>query len=313
MRTPDVEATEVFYPFVMIYRREREDSAGVGRWHGGVGVEYALTPYRAGPVEVITNCGGTAVSTTCGSSLFGGYPVPPARYEVVKGSDVLDLFASGEVPRTSADVAGSERLRLRGKSNGTPIGSSDVLITSVPGGGGYGDPLERAPELVAGDVAVGHVSAATAADVYGVLVRTDMSVDAKATDERRARLRAQRSEWRPAAELLDLHVDDDGVTPASGLPARQVHPAVVARDEGDQRVLACARCDHVLADYRGDYRLGLLADAGPITAIPATADPSFFLDDEVLFWRFCCPSCHTLMSTQISRSGDPFVTEMRLA
>ncbi len=313
MRVPDVEATEVFYPFLMIYRREREDSAGVGRWHGGVGVEYALTPYRAGPVEVITNCGGTAVSTTCGSSLFGAYPVPPARYEVVKGSDVLQRFASGDVPRTGSDLAAAERLRLRGKSNGTPIGTGDVLITAVPGGGGYGDPLERAADLVAADLAVGHVSGEAMARIYGVVLRADMSVDVDATDRRRTEVRAERSSWRPAWELLGARAPEEVATPASGQPARHVHPAIVARDDAGQRVLACARCEHVLCDYRGDYRLGLLADPGPVTLIPAATDPSFFLDDEIVFWRFCCPGCHMLMSTQISRTGDPFVPEMRLA
>ncbi len=49
------------------------------------------------------------------------------------------------------------------------------------GGAGYGDPMEREPELVAGDVADGYVSAAAARSVYGVVLREDNSVDAAAT------------------------------------------------------------------------------------------------------------------------------------
>lgn len=68
----------------------------------------------------------------------------------------------------------------------------------------------------------------------------------------------------------------------------------------------------MLADYGGDYRLGLLAECGPVMLTPDATDPAFFLDDEIVFWRFCCPGCQMLMSTQVRRAGDPFVTEMRL-
>jgi N-methylhydantoinase B len=311
MRVPDVEATEVFYPFLMIYRQEREDSAGAGRWSGGVGVEYALTPYRAGPVEVITNCGGSAVSTASGTSLFGAYPVPPARYEILKDSDLLEWFAARRIPRTDADLVAGGRQRLRGKSNGAPIATGDLLVVAAPGGGGYGDPLDREPEHVAADHAAGHLSAPAAESVHGVVLAEDGSADGERTEALRARLRAQRAAWRPAREWLSA--GDDGTTPATGQPARPVHPMVVTRDEGDQRVLACHRCDQVLADHGADYRVGLLADAAPLTVVPSTMDPSFFLDDEMVLWRFCCPSCHTLMSTQINRVGDVLPTEMRLA
>ncbi len=313
MRIPDVEATELFYPFLMLYRRELEDSASAGHWRGGVGLEFAFTPYRAGTIEAITNCGGMGISTSCGASLFGAYPVPAARYEVVQGSDVLERFAQGEVPRTGAELVASDRLRLRAKSNGTPLAAGDVMVTSVQGGGGYGDPLERDPEHVARDVGLGCVSARAASDVYGVVVRPNGSVDADTTAQRREATRAERGAWQRARQLIATPAHDEVVTAATGAPARHVHPAVLSRDEGDRRVLACARCNCVLSDYRSDYRLGLLADASPVTVIPNASDPSYFLDDEVLFWRFCCPGCHVLMSTQIARAGDEFVTEMQLA
>jgi N-methylhydantoinase B len=42
---------------------------------------------------------------------------------------------------------------------------------SPPGGGGYGDPFSRAPELVLADVVSGYVSIEGAARDYGVAVR----------------------------------------------------------------------------------------------------------------------------------------------
>ena len=61
-----------------------------------------------------------------------------------------------------------------------------------PAGGGHGDPLERDPELVALDVRSELVSPAAARDRYGVVL-ADGAVDAVATAELRARLRAERA------------------------------------------------------------------------------------------------------------------------
>ena len=46
----------------------------------------------------------------------------------------------------------------------------DEMVIRVPGGGGFGDPKQREPELVRRDVAVGLVSRQAAKAVYGVEV-----------------------------------------------------------------------------------------------------------------------------------------------
>jgi N-methylhydantoinase B len=72
------------------------------------------------------------------------------------------------------------------------IGADERVVLSLPGGGGYGDPLEREPDLVAHDIEDGLVSIERAREVYGVAL-TETSeherntVDAEAT----ARLRAE--------------------------------------------------------------------------------------------------------------------------
>ena len=55
------------------------------------------------------------------------------------------------------------------------------------GGGGYGPPRERAPEMVCHDVAEGYISTERARDVYGVAIDASGAVDTAAT----ATLRAQ--------------------------------------------------------------------------------------------------------------------------
>jgi N-methylhydantoinase B len=65
-----------------------------------------------------------------------------------------------------------------------------VLVIDAAGGWGYGDPLERDPELVQEDVDQGYVTAERAREDYGVVigVRT-MKVDLAATNELRRSMR----------------------------------------------------------------------------------------------------------------------------
>jgi N-methylhydantoinase B len=71
----------------------------------------------------------------------------------------------------------------------------------VGGGGGYGDPLERAPERVADDVGSGAVTSAAARVSYGVVLDRTGRPDAIATDAERDRQRAERRTWAREGEL----------------------------------------------------------------------------------------------------------------
>jgi N-methylhydantoinase B len=68
--------------------------------------------------------------------------------------------------------------------------ADDTIEVRTPGGGGYGDPLTRAPELVRRDVARGYYTADDALRHYGVVLRGDPpTIDDDAT----VRLRAERT------------------------------------------------------------------------------------------------------------------------
>jgi hypothetical protein len=80
---------------------------------------------------------------------------------------------------------------LPGKVSGFPLEPGDVLLMESSGGGGFGDPHERDPAGVAGDVLEGFVTPAAAESVYGVVLRGG-APDLTATTVRRAELRAAR-------------------------------------------------------------------------------------------------------------------------
>ena len=79
----------------------------------------------------------------------------------------------------------TERERVLGNTDIFVADPGDVVHIHSPGGGGRGSPFERDPSLVLADVERGYVSARSARDDYGVVIR-DGAVDEAATAERRA-------------------------------------------------------------------------------------------------------------------------------
>jgi N-methylhydantoinase B len=54
-------------------------------------------------------------------------------------------------------------------------------MVGLPGGGGYGPPLERDPELVAGDIVERLCTPDEAREIYAVAVDADGQIDAAET------------------------------------------------------------------------------------------------------------------------------------
>jgi len=71
-----------------------------------------------------------------------------------------------------------------------PVTANSEVIVRTGGGGGWGEPLERDPERVRWDVLEEFVSKEAAGEIYGVVLREDLSVDEAATRALRQRLKA---------------------------------------------------------------------------------------------------------------------------
>ena len=91
-----------------------------------------------------------------------------------------------------------------------PMVRGDEFVHIQAGGGGFGDPLERDPVRVLGDVIGELITKTYAADVYGVVI-VGAEIDAEATRKRRAELRGN-GEWK-TAYLRHFH-DAVGIDPA---------------------------------------------------------------------------------------------------
>ena len=82
---------------------------------------------------------------------------------------------------------------LPAKCDGVDVKQGDTLYFNNWGGGGWGDPLDREPELVRIDVDRGLVSS-DGAKRYGVVINSNGEVDTGATEDLRDKTRANRGE-----------------------------------------------------------------------------------------------------------------------
>ena len=132
IRSPSVEVTEERFPF-FIHRHElRPDSAGEGQWRGGLGAICDLE-YLGDGAASLNMAGDGVVVPPFG--LFGGEPGEPHLYKIVSN--------------------GADRV-LKSKEAGVVVNPGDRIVCLSSGGGGYGDPSQRAESSVRSDVKNGY-------------------------------------------------------------------------------------------------------------------------------------------------------------
>jgi len=152
-----VEMVEIGYPFRFSAYELIADSGGAGRFRGGLGVrrEFALIGAKAN----LTTQGERFKFAPYG--LFGGKPGRKGRFLVRRGSEIVDLTS---------------------KTTNYVLQQGDHFIILTQGGGGYGSPLERDPQLVLEDVRQEKVTLESARNDYGVLIDPDsLALDADKT------------------------------------------------------------------------------------------------------------------------------------
>ena len=156
----DYEMFEIHDPHFLIKHEYLPDSAGAGRWRGGLGVETEFEIHGENVTAIAFGDGVEEEARAFG--FFGGKPGTVNRVEL--------RFPDGGVRVAKA----KEIIR--------DIPKQTVFNNKAGGGGGYGDPFLRDQEKVLEDVVNGVVSLARARDDYGVVIdpRT-MALDEEAT------------------------------------------------------------------------------------------------------------------------------------
>lgn len=146
--TTSVELFELEAPFLFVSRELRPDSGGPGRFRGGLGQQTVMRCLNQSPVQV---------------AFSGGRLVEPAH-----GREGAQPGAQGVIQVRDDDPftrSGREVMK-----------QGDLCRFSQPGGGGYGDPLQRDPALIERDIRLGYVTPKAAAQDYGVTIGPDGSV-----------------------------------------------------------------------------------------------------------------------------------------
>jgi N-methylhydantoinase B len=288
-RIPDTEMTEYLYPLLTLWRREEPDSGGPGRHRGGVSASMAVTPYGTSvPMGLVLASAGKSVTQNNG--LAGGYPGNTGLEVLARNADMASRLARGEIPTDLAEVAGEQEFGANyAESHLSP---GEVFYMHWQGGGGYGDPLLRDADAVAGDLRELKVSDHGARAVYGVVL-VGGRVDEEATAELRHRMREDR---RARASGVDGAAGSVDLT-----TARRLDDNLVEGQLDGAAVVGCGHCGRVLGDARADSLLQLARFDGPSsTAGPqVTSDPALYVDDEVVFRQFCCPGCWTAIYSGI--------------
>lgn len=142
----DYEMFEQQTPHTLVKHEYWQDSAGPGRWRGGLGVE----------TEFIIGSDNTKVVT------FGDGDVEPAR-GVHSGMD-------GTLNRIELTYPDGTRYRCTTKDLVENVPRGTVYFQQAGGGGGYGDPFLRPADKVAEEVRNGIISPESATADYGVAV-----------------------------------------------------------------------------------------------------------------------------------------------
>ena len=188
---PNVETNEFDLPLLFLYSREAQDSGGPGKWRGGTALEYGAVLHDCPTGSMVAPHLGRGAKAPLVTGLFGGYPAANFALKVKRGANVDEEMESGRVPQSVDDLDGEmDNLAAIGV---TTVGASDIMVFRTHGGGGYGDPLDRNPELVRADVAAGNVSTLAARDVYGVVVdEQSLELDVEGTDLARRKIRETR-------------------------------------------------------------------------------------------------------------------------
>ena len=178
-KAPPVEIMEQTFPVVYNHYALHEGSAGAGKTRGGFGLDY----------ELELRNGEARASFVMDHGRFG----PQGALGGNDGDVNKVIVLRGETSYVPKHLS---------KEQDIALAPGDRVWVRTPGGGGYGDPLQRSIDAVLEDVRLERYSLAQARDFYGVvLFKRDGSlfVDEGATSESRSKMKRSLKQLNPQA------------------------------------------------------------------------------------------------------------------
>lgn len=169
-----VEMSEHRYPVRFGRYAIRENSGGAGQHRGGCGSEYVIETLADAVVSIL---GDRVDHAPFG--VQGGGPAAPNSVRLTTGGETW-------IPP------------MRSKAEKVPFKAGDSFHLGSPGGGGFGDPLDRDLADVEADLNGGFIDAETAQSVYGaVIASTRMVGDRPVHTLDPEKTRARRNSMKP--------------------------------------------------------------------------------------------------------------------
>ncbi len=252
--TGEQELLEEELPMVrLVAQNLAKDRVGFGKFRGGFGYEQMMSSKGTGMWGFMTGQTGSSFSSCPG--LFGGYS--SAAYPIcrVKNVNVFEwLKKPGNTERFPFDIV--ELMNGQPIEGGTYTADDagitfelttegELYMICQGGGGGYGDVLERDPELVMQDLREDLISDECAFDMFRVVYdKTTRRVDAEGTRAARdAERKARMARGRPYKDFVKTW---NTAEPPKHIPyfGSWGDDAVIFAGAGDSRITMTADTMH---------------------------------------------------------------------
>lgn len=301
---PNVERIESLIPVLYLYRRQRAETAGAGKYRGGVGLEFMITPHGTDESwEAVYFSSGCSHPETKG--VFGGLPGVVQRNLVLRGTKISDQLLQGIIPTRLEEVDYDELQIPEAKDIGD-LRPGDAWLNYCTGGGGYGDPLLREPGSVLRDVDEGTCTREEAERLYGVVLTPSSEVDSAATEARREAVRDDRlSRGRqPPGTIQRRSSNGDERVGRLG-------ESLDIRGSGREAVFVCRSCERAVAGIGDNLReMTTLVEHRIDELMPLNR---YGRVEEVVVRLYCCPDCGTAFLSDVQmQDDDPYQFDIML-
>lgn len=298
----NVETFERIYPIRWLLRKQAVDTAGHGKFRGGLGGEMALVLHKAiGPQHQVFFGRGKEPALVQG--VFGGYPANNTWSIIVQDAGLEESIRKGNATPEPHELTG--RICYLPTKISRLFAPTEVHYHVWEGGGGYGDPLDREPLLVSKDVVHRCITARCAKEIYGVVL-DDVTgkVDETATDELRERYRKERlsspETQRPKSKFTPP------LTSSPANTSEKIQMTEYLEIAGD--TLRCLKCGTVVSPAEQNYKEFVPFRERPLTVAGAWRSPT----KEFLLREFYCGGCGTMLDVEMARCGDPILWDVSL-